>query len=100
VLGVVSRSAGSWRSLPGGEIDARIELDMRLRQTAEGGLALDANGHIFGMMVFGPRQRVLVIPFSIIERVAALPGSVLSISEGLSERGCSPYFLQKPLEKA
>ena len=27
-LGVVSRSAGPWRSLRGGEIDARIELDL------------------------------------------------------------------------
>jgi hypothetical protein len=29
-LGVVSRSEGSWRSLRGGEIDARTELDLRL----------------------------------------------------------------------
>jgi S1-C subfamily serine protease len=33
-LGVVSRSAGPWRSLRGGEIDARIELDLRLRRGA------------------------------------------------------------------
>ena len=43
-LGVVSRSAGPWRSLRGGEIDARIELDVRLRGSAEGGLALDPAG--------------------------------------------------------
>src|SRR5262252_4344668 len=61
-FGVVSRSAGPWWSLRGGEIDARIELDLRMRQSAEGGLAIDAAGRVVGMTVFGPRRRVLVIP--------------------------------------
>jgi S1-C subfamily serine protease len=42
--GVVSRSFGSWWSLRGGEINARIELDLRMRQSAEGGLGIDATG--------------------------------------------------------
>jgi S1-C subfamily serine protease len=70
-LGVVSRSTGSWWSLRGGEINARIELDLRMRQSAEGGLAIDATGRAIGMTVFGPRRRVLVIPSATIERVAA-----------------------------
>ena len=61
-LGVVSRASGPWRSLRGGEIDARIELDLRLPQTAEGGLVIDVAGTAIGMAVFGPRRRVLVIP--------------------------------------
>jgi S1-C subfamily serine protease len=55
----------------GGEIDARVELDTRLRSTAEGGLAVNATGQAFGMTVFGPRRRVLVIPAATIGRVAA-----------------------------
>ena len=70
-LGVVSRSIGPWWSLRGGEINARIELDLRMRQSAEGGLAIDATGRAIGMTVFGPRRRVLVIPSATIERVAA-----------------------------
>jgi S1-C subfamily serine protease len=70
-LGVVSRSTGPWWSLRGGEINARIELDLRMRQSAEGGLAIDATGRAIGMTVFGPRRRVLVIPSATIERVAA-----------------------------
>ena len=70
-FGVVSRSTGPWSSLRGGEIDARIELDLRMRQSAEGGLAIDATGRAMGMTVFGPRRRVLVIPSATIERVAA-----------------------------
>jgi S1-C subfamily serine protease len=69
-LGVVSRSVGPWWSLRGGEINARIELDLRMRQSAEGGLAIDATGRAIGMTVFGPRRRVLVIPSATIERVA------------------------------
>jgi len=70
-FGVVSRSAGPWYSLRGGEIDARIELDLRIRRSAEGGLAIDARGRAIGMTVFGPRRRVLVIPSRTIQRVAA-----------------------------
>ena len=70
-LGLVSRAAGPWRSLRGGEIDARIELGLRLRQSSEGGLAIDAAGQAIGMVVLGPRQRALVIPTATIERVAA-----------------------------
>jgi S1-C subfamily serine protease len=70
-FGVVSRSTGPWWSLRSGEIDARIELDLRMRQSAEGGLAIDAAGRAIGMTVFGPRRRVLVIPSATLERVAA-----------------------------
>lgn len=70
-FGMVSRSTGPWWSLRGGEINARIELDLRMRQSAEGGLAIDATGRAIGMTVFGPRRRVLVIPSTTIERVAA-----------------------------
>ena len=68
--GVVAVSGSAWRSMRGGDIDARIELDLRLRRVAEGSLALDASGQAFGMAVRGPRQ-TLVIPHATIERVAA-----------------------------
>ena len=70
-LGIVSHSEGAWRSLRGGDIDARIELDLRLRRSAEGGLVFEAAGRAIGMTVFGPRRRVLVIPSATIARVAA-----------------------------
>ena len=35
-LGVVSRAGGPWRSMRGGEIDARLELAIPLRRRAEG----------------------------------------------------------------
>ncbi len=71
-LGVVSFVGPQWRSLRGGVIDARIELDAALARSSEGGLALDAQGQAFGMTVFGPRRRTLVIPMPTIDRVAEL----------------------------
>jgi S1-C subfamily serine protease len=67
--GVVAVAGAAWRSMRGGDIDARIELDLRLRRVAEGSLALDASGAAVGMAVLGPRQ-TLVIPSATIERVA------------------------------
>lgn len=70
-LGVVSLVGGRWRSLRGGDIDARVELDVRLHHSQQGGLALDASGEAIGMAVLGPRS-VLVIPAATIERVAGV----------------------------
>lgn len=69
-LGMVSLVGGRWRSLRGGDIDARVELDVRLHHSQQGGLALDASGEAIGMAVLGPR-RVILIPAATIERVAA-----------------------------
>ena len=71
-LGIVSFAGPAWRSLRGGEIAARIELDLRMQRVAEGGVVLDAAGQAFGMAVFGPQRRALAIPAATIERVAAM----------------------------
>jgi S1-C subfamily serine protease len=70
-LGIVSAASGPWRSMRGGEIDTRLELDIRLRRSSDGALAADASGQAFGMAVRGPRRSVLVIPAATIERIAA-----------------------------
>jgi S1-C subfamily serine protease len=93
-LGVVSVSTGSWQSMRGGEIDARIELDTRLRSTAEGGLAVNAAGEAFGMTVFGPRRRVLVIPSVTIGRIAARLETHGRIPRGYLGLGLQPVTTQ------
>jgi len=91
-LGLVSAAGQSWRSLRGGDIDARIELDVRLRPAQEGGLALNAAGEAFGMAVLGPR-RVLVIPTATIERVAAQLETRGRIARGYLGLGLQPVRL-------
>ena len=93
-LGVVARAGGPWRSMRGGEIDARIELDLRLRRNAEGGLVLDAAGRAVGMAVFGPRRRVLVIPAATLERVAAKLESHGRIPRGYLGLGLQPVAVE------
>jgi len=93
-LGVVSASRGAWQSMRGGEIDARIELDTRLRSTAEGGLAVNAAGQAFGMIVFGPRRRVLVIPVATIGRVAAKLETHGRIPRGYLGLGLQPVTIE------
>jgi S1-C subfamily serine protease len=93
-LGVVSLAGGPWRSMRGGEIDARLELAIPLERRAEGGLALNAGGRAFGMAVFGPRRRVLVIPAATIERVAARLESHGRIARGYLGLGLQPVAVE------
>jgi S1-C subfamily serine protease len=91
-LGVVSLVGSRWRSLRGGEIDARIELDVRLRHSHQGGLALNASGEAIGMAVEGVR-RVLVIPATTIERVASRLETHGRIARGYLGVGLQPIKL-------
>jgi S1-C subfamily serine protease len=92
-LGIVARASGAWRSMRGGEIDARIELDVSLRRSAEGGLVLNANGVVIGMAVFGPRRRVLVIPSATIQSVAEKLERHGRIARGYLGLGLQPVAL-------
>jgi S1-C subfamily serine protease len=91
-LGLTSLVSGAWRSLRGGDIDSRIELDVRLPHNHEGGLALNASGDAIGMAVRGPR-RVLVIPTATIERVASRLESHGRIARGYLGVGLQPIKL-------
>jgi S1-C subfamily serine protease len=93
-FGLVSVSRGPWQSMRGGEIDARVELDTRLRSTAEGGLAINATGQAFGMTVFGPRRRVLVIPSVTLGRIAARLETHGRIARGYLGLGLQPVAVE------
>ena len=93
-LGIVSYAGPQWRSMRGGLIDARIELSSGLRRSSEGGLALDAEGRAFGMAVFGPRRRTLVIPMATIDRVAATLVAKGRIARGYLGLGLQPVKLE------
>jgi S1-C subfamily serine protease len=94
-FGTVSFVGGAWRSFRGGEINARIELDLFLRRAGEGGVALDASGRTFGMVVFGPRRQVLVIPAATIERVAGTLETHGKVARGYLGLGLQPTKLDE-----
>jgi S1-C subfamily serine protease len=91
--GVVALSGPAWQSMRGGSIDARLELDITLRRIAEGGVAIGADGRPFGMAVFGPRRRVLVIPSSTISRIATQLSAHGKIVRGYLGLGLQPVVL-------
>jgi len=93
-LGVVSRTGPAWRSLRGGKIDARVEIDVPLRGSSEGGIAFDASGRAIGMAVFGPRRRVLAIPSATIDRVAARLDAEGRIARGYLGLGLQPVGIE------
>ena len=94
-FGTVSLVGPGWRSMRSGEIDARIELSLSLSRHAEGGVAVDAGGRAFGMAVFGPRRRVLVIPWRTVERVAAKLETHGRIPRGYLGLGLQPVRVEQ-----
>jgi S1-C subfamily serine protease len=71
-LGIVSFVGAPWRSRLGGQIDARLVVDVRLPAIAEGGALVGADGRLIGIAVFGPRRRVLAIPSATIARAVPI----------------------------
>jgi S1-C subfamily serine protease len=68
-VGFIALAGRPWRSMRGGDISARIWLDIRLTPQSEGSAVFNAGGHFVGMAVYAPRRRVLLIPAETIERV-------------------------------
>lgn len=67
----VNEAGPAWRSLRGGQIDARITLALRLGSRTEGGAVVAPDGTLIGMAVTSPQRRALVIPASTIGRAVA-----------------------------
>ncbi|WP_376088986.1 S1C family serine protease [Roseomonas sp. CCTCC AB2023176] len=89
-LGIVATTGPAWRSLRGGQIDALIRLGLSMPGDAEGGVALDDTGRAFGMAVFGPRRRVIVIPAATIGRVAERLSTHGRVARGWLGLGLQP----------
>ena len=67
-LGFVTLAGPAWRSMRGGDLSQRVWIDARIVRAAEGSAVLDASGGLLGMAVFGPRRRVVLIPFDTLDR--------------------------------
>ncbi|WP_055048049.1 S1C family serine protease [Devosia sp. A16] len=79
-LASVTEVGAPWRSMRGGDIDARITLGLRLSPRSEGGAVVAPDGSLIGMAVTGARRRTIAIPASTIARSVAT----------LSEKGYIP----------
>jgi S1-C subfamily serine protease len=70
-LTAVSEAGPAWRSMRGGEIDARLTLALRLGGQTEGAAVVAPDGGLIGMAVTSARRRAIVIPASTIARSVA-----------------------------
>lgn len=89
-FGSVNEAGPSWRSMRGGLIDRRLGLAVPVDGRFEGGPVVDAEGQLVGMMLFGPRRRVLVIPAETIDRVAAVLREKGHVARGYLGAGLHP----------
>jgi S1-C subfamily serine protease len=78
--GMIGEAGSAWRSMRGGQIDARITLALRLPSRLEGAAVVDAEGTLVGMAVTGVGRRAIAIPAATIERTVKV----------LSEKGYIP----------
>src|SRR5262249_38351869 len=78
----------------GGTIDSLIRLNMRLSPSLEGGTLIDIHGGVLGMVVSGPRGRVLAIPAATIERATDQLLSKGHVSRGYPGAGLQPVELR------
>ena len=88
--GLVNEAGPSWRSMRGGLIDRRIGLSGGLDGRFEGAAALDVEGALIGLVLFGPRRRALVIPAETIDRVAPVLADKGHVARGYLGAGLHP----------
>ena len=89
-FGLITHAGPAWQSMRGGQIDARIDLGLRLDRRAEGGLALDMAGRALGMSAFGARHAAIVIPSATVQRVATQLQAHGRIARGYLGVGLQP----------
>lgn len=89
-FGAVGLAGPAWRSMRGGQIARRINLAITVGGRFEGGPVLDARGALLGMLLFGPRRRVLVMPHENIEQAVATLETKGHVARGYLGAGLHP----------
>jgi S1-C subfamily serine protease len=99
-LGMVNAIGPEWQSMRGGRIEARIQLDIALAASEEGGPAFDAAGGWLGMTTFGPRGQILVIPAATVERIAPVLSASGRVPRGWLGVALRPVAVPDELREA
>jgi S1-C subfamily serine protease len=99
-LGMVNAVGPEWHSMRGGRIEARIQLDIRLAASEEGGPAFNAAGDWLGMTTFGPSGQILVIPAATVERIAPVLSASGRVPRGWLGVALRPVAVPDELREA
>ena len=97
--GVISALGGPWRTWHGGQIDQFIRPDVNLYPGFSGGPLVDAHGRVMGINTSGPRNMVLTIPPSTVDRVVGQLLEKGHIMRGYLGLGMQPVRLPESLKR-
>jgi S1-C subfamily serine protease len=98
--GVISALGGPWRTWHGGQIDQFIRPDVSLYPGFSGGPLVDAHGRVMGINTAGPRNMVLTIPPSTVNRVVEQLLQKGRIARGYLGLGMQPVRLPESMQQA
>jgi S1-C subfamily serine protease len=100
VTGIVSTSAGPWKTWRGGHVDSLLRLDIGAYPRSSGSMVIDAHGRFAGMLTTGlTRTAPVAIPAATIDRIA---GELLEhgrIARGYLGIGLQPIALPPTFDK-
>jgi S1-C subfamily serine protease len=98
--GVISALGGPWHTWHGGRIEQFIRPDLTLYPGFSGGPLVDARGCVMGINTSGPRNLVLTIPPSTVNRVVDQLLEKGRITRGYLGLGMQPVHLPESLQRS
>jgi S1-C subfamily serine protease len=99
-FGIVSLASGPWRTMQGGEIDRLLQVSMTPDSRSEGGVVVDANARLIGMLAFGRHARALAIPTPTLARSVQLLCAHGRVARGYLGAGLRPIHLGEEAAKS
>jgi Trypsin-like peptidase domain len=85
-FGIISGVSGEWKTWRGGKLDPFVRLDVSGYPTLSGGAALDAQGHLIGLVSTGlSRSSVFAVTRGTIERIAGRLSQHGTVSRGFRD---------------
>jgi serine protease Do len=100
-FGIVSGVSSEWKTWRGGKLDPFVRLDISAYPTLSGGAALDASGHVIGLVSTGlSRSSVFAVTRGTIDRIAGKLSQQGYVSRGFLGVALQPVVLPSDAKEA
>ncbi len=100
-FGIISGVSGEWKTWRGGKLDPFVRLDISAYPTLSGGAALNADGHLIGLVSTGlSRSSVFAVTRSTIDRIAGKLSQQGYVSRGFMGVALQPVALPAQMKEA
>ena len=100
-FGIISGVSGEWKTWRGGKLDPFVRLDISAYPTLSGGAALNADGHLIGLISTGlSRSSVFAVTRSTIDRIAGKLSQQGYVSRGWMGVALQPVALPAQVKEA